>query len=236
MNNSVLSPQRLAIAVLVLAAFGLCFFAGRQWYVTSTQTYYSGSPPTEILEDIEAKSVPYDAIKPWAVSSADVFLAGSSTSSLGILFFGDYTDPASNRLLNGILPSVQATNGRVRLVWHALPASTDDKTPSFEAAVLSECSRLLDPAWRAHLLLSQIDHPATSGDVDRIALAVAGDDVNVQACTRDASIRQMVRTAAKRARGDGIDKAPFVFVRTQAFPASMVSSTAVLTAIRENLK
>ena len=54
--------------------------------------------------------------------------------------------------------------------------------------------------------------------------------------TRDTSIRQMVRTAAKRARGDGIDKAPFVFVRTQAFPAALASSTAVLGAIRDNLK
>ena len=233
---SALSPQRISLVVLVAAAIVLCVFAGRQWNFNRTQTYESGNPPKEILNDIEAKHVPYETIKPWAVSTGDIFLAGSPSSTVGIIFFGDYFNPASNKLVMDLIPIIAGYHGNVRLVWHFLPASVDDKTPSFEAAVLSYCSYLLDKKWPAHWYLLQLDAKSKAADVDNIAQMVGDKEGKLESCRRDESVRSLLRLEAKTARGDGIDNAPFIFAGTNVFPATQSSAKAIDTAIQSYLK
>jgi len=233
---SALSPQRLALIVLVASALVLCVYAGRQWYSNRTETYESGNPPKEILNDIEPKHVPYETIKPWAVSTGDIFLTGSTSSTVGIIFFGDYTNPASNKLTMDLIPIIAAQHGNVRLVWHFLPSSIEDKSPSFEAAVLSYCSYLLDKKWPAHWYLLQLDAKSKISDIDNVSMLAGDKEGRLESCRRDESVRSLLRVEIKTARGDGIDDAPFVFVGTNAFSAAQAASPAIGAVIKSYLK
>ncbi len=231
------SARNVALGVLLLAFLILSGSIAYNWYTNRKNFYTAGSPPQDILQRVEPKSVPYDSIKPPAINAGETFLVGSVTSSYyGVIFFGDYTDSASAKAFKETLSAIQAYKGKVRLVWRQLPASTEDGSVSFEAAVASECSRLMNPSWPAHqAMLDASAQGLTKSKIDDI---VDRFDVNqmLNMCRDDATVRKSVRTAIERYRGDGIDTAPFVFVGTQVYPAAKATPTAVVQAIRNMVK
>lgn len=226
-----LSPQHLAIPILLLAIVGFIGAITYRWYTVREETFLAGAPPQDILDAIEPRQVPYEQIKPRAITPTDAFLFGSPSSSAGVLFYGDYNDPASNAAFQDVFQKLVPFQDRVRLVWHHLPASTDDGDPSFEAAVLSECSRIINPRWPIHYLLVISEEPWKTKDLQRIAFQLSESEDELLACQRDADLRSYLRKQIQIARGDGIDTAPFVFSGTQAIPASAVSGDTVLHAL-----
>ena len=229
--------ERLARIIIMLAVILFIGIIGYGWYHTQTQYFISGSPPKDLLTRIEPKTVPYDQIKPPAVSLSDIFLTGSATSSVGIIFYGDYADPVSDKLLLEIQNKLMAYNGRVRLIWHYLPKTTNNGDASFEAAVLSKCSRLMDPAWTVHqVFIHGADKPLTKFDVENLAYNISNDQNNFYACLKNATVRAQIALEAETARGDGIDKAPFIFVGTQAIPSQQASSTKIFNVLQNYLQ
>ncbi|MFA6100003.1 MAG: hypothetical protein WC750_03955 [Patescibacteria group bacterium] len=224
------TKERLAIFILALACLVLVGSMGWRWYHNRKDYFLSGAPPQDILEKVEPKKVPYDQIKPPAFLATDALVIGSMSSTAGIAFYGDYADSQSNALARE-LESWARNQGRVRFIWYYLPAKTDDNDVSFEAAVLSECSRLLDDAWQAHKLLISLPK-IDNQTLNLLADKLKDKDGLLYTCRQDKNLRSYLRQKIDIARGDGIDKAPFVFIGTHVFPAqSASSSTMIRTAM-----
>lgn len=226
------SKQNFAVLFLGLAAVGLVGAMGYHWYSDQKNYYISGSPPTDILEKVDPKKVPYEQIKAPAFLPADDLVFGSMSSTIGVTFFGDYADHRSNVLAQTLEKELMKYGGRVRMTWHDLPASTKDGDLSFEATVLSECSRLVDKTWPAHDLLMQIPSLAKK-DIEILTTQLMDKDSLLYACRQDQSLRKLIRQKIDISRGDGIDKAPFVFVGTHVFPSQTASSTAILKTVAQ---
>lgn len=232
-----LTARNLSLAVLALALVILSGAIVYKWYMNQKNFYTAGAPPKELLQRVEPKKVPYDSIKPPAVQGGETFLIGSVTSSYyGVIFFGDYTDGSSAKAFKDTELAVAAYHGKIRLIWRQLPASTDDGSVSFEAAVLSECSRIVNLTWSAHKALLD----ASSAGITKSKLDGITDNLDpsgmLALCREDATMRKTIRQTIARYRGDGIDTAPFVFVGTRAFPSTKATPQALTQAIRDLVK
>lgn len=233
--NIRLNPQKTALLLIAIA--GLSLLGAVIWknYETRTQYFLSGSPPAEIFTKIEPKSVPYHQIKPPAFMQSDPLIMGSITSTVGVIIYGDYADPKSLTFYKEITDMAARQKGRVRVIWHYLPANDKDGEVGYEASVLSECNRLIDPAWSAHGLLIDKSNLKRS-DLEIISNQIMDAENMLWACRRDKDIQDYVRHGINLARGDGIDKAPFVFVGTQAFPSQTSSTAEILQSIQNYLR
>lgn len=227
--------QFAALCLLVLASVALLSAIGWRWYRNKQDYFTSGAPPQEILDRIEPKTVPYNQIKPPAFLQTDALVFGSMSSTVGIAFYGDYTNNKSNSLAYSLESWTRSMGGRIRLIWHYLPASTDDNSPSFEAAMLSECSRLIDDSWKAHDMMIKFSNLGQR-EIDFLAGQLADKDGMLYGCMKDKNLRSYIRQKAQVARGDGIDNAPFVFVGTQAFPSQTASTTSIIRTAQTYLK
>ena len=230
-----INRQVLALCLLALASVALLSAIGWRWYRNKQDYFQSGAPPQEIMDRIEPKKVPYDQIKPPAFLQTDSLVFGSISSTVGIAFYGDYTNNQSNSLAYALESWSRKMGGRIRFVWHYLPASTDDNSPSFEAAMLSECSRLIDSSWKAHGLMVKFSNLGQK-EINFLSDQLADKDGMLYGCLQDKSLRSYVRQKVQVARGDGIDNAPFVFVGTQAFPAQTASTTSIIRSAQAYLK
>jgi len=232
-----LDNKILAMGILGIA---ICFCIGSAIYKCNKkyrQTFMAGQPPQEILERIDPKKVPYNQIKPPAVSELDAFLVGSASSSIGVIFYGDYTDPKSTKLLREIEPRIRSGKGLIRLIWHNLPSSTENNDPGFEAAVLSECSRILDSSWNVHYALIALNKDKVkNADLNRVSTENQDPKKLLEACRFDSTVRANVKYTIDLAKGDGIDQAPFIFVGSQAIPSQNATSTSIIEAIQAYLK
>ncbi len=231
------TARNLSLAILTLAILFLVGANIHKWYRNQKDFYAAGSPPKDILKRVEPKKVPYGNIKPPAINSNDVFLVGSATSSYyGVIVFGDYADASSAKTYKDAEMATKAFKGKIRLAWRQLPAKADDGEVSFEAAVLSECSKLLNPQWPAHkALMDASEQRLTNSKIDDIADNLDPSGM-LALCQDNKDLRASVRQNVERYRGDGIDIAPFVFVGTQAFPATKANSPELLQAIRQLVK
>jgi hypothetical protein len=232
------SIQKLATLIIIFAILIFAGSAGYGWYKTSTDTYLSGAPPLNLINEIPPKSVPYNQIKPPAITPYDAFLIGSSTSTYGMVFYADYSNSASNALILELLPKLLPYDDLVRLNWRYLPETTKDGDIGFETAIAAECARLIDPTvWALHvgLLMEPPDKLNRSG-LRRLVENLTLEPEMVNACQNNTSIRETIRTAIQTAKGDGIDKAPFVFVGTEAIPASEVNTDKIINALRNYIK
>jgi len=228
------NKQRISVLFLVLAGLLMVGTLGWRWYQTRKDSFISGAPPQELMDRIEPRTVPYAQIKPPAFLPTDPVILGSVSSTIGIVFFGDYADKASGELARQITDWAAGKKGEARVIWHYLPASSKDGNLGYEAAVLSECSRLSDKRWVAHSLML-LAPPASMADIERLTDQLMDKEGLLYACRRDKNIRSYVREGINQARGDGIDKAPFVFVGTRAFPSQNSSSTGILKAAQDYL-
>lgn len=228
------NKQQISMAFLGLAGLLMIGALGWRWYQTRKDFFISGAPPQELMDKIQPKSVPYAQIKPPAFLPTDPLVMGSMSSTVGIVFFGDYTDKLSDELALQVSDWARGKKGDVRVIWHYLPPSSDDGDLGYEAAVLSECSRLSDTRWSAHHLMLQTP-PASMADIERLTDQLMDKEGMLYACRRDSNIRKYLRENIDQARGDGIDKAPFVFVGTKAFPSQNSSSTGILKAAQSYL-
>jgi len=228
------NKRHFSALFLVLAGLLMVGALGWRWYQTRKDYFISGAPPQELMDKVEPRSVPYAQIKPPAFLPTDPVILGSISSTVGIIFFGDYTDKASGELARQVIAWAAGKKGDVRVLWHYLPSSSKDGDLGFEATVLSECSRLSDLRWSAHDLMLQTP-PASMGDVERLTDKLMDKEGLLYACRRDVNIRKYLREGIDQARGDGIDKAPFVFVGTKAFPSQNSSSTGILKAAQNFL-
>lgn len=229
------SKNNLAAVIIVIAGLILVGSMGWRWYKNKTDFFLSGAPPTEALNRIEPKKVPYDQIKPPAFLQTDALIYGSMTSTASVIFYGDYTNPKSNALAREIDAWIKTSRGKIRLIWQYLPATDKDNEISFEAAVFSECSRLLDDKWLAHSLLLNMSKVSMS-DIESLTDKLTDEDGMMYACRKDKNIRDYVRTKVQTARGDGIDTAPFVFVGTHVFPSQTASSTSIIQSAQTYLR
>ncbi|MFA6446901.1 MAG: thioredoxin domain-containing protein [Patescibacteria group bacterium] len=232
-----LNLQKISALILMVAVVALLASAGYKFYRVKRDTYQAGLPPQAVLEEIKPKHVPYNTIKPPAITPTDAFIFGSPTSTAGVIFFGDYANPKSNKLFKELEPKLRAYRG-IRLVWRDLPSSTEDRNPSFEAAVLSECSRFLDPFWKMRYLLGSFTSTALDNwSIDSILSQLSNSEMQgLETCRRDQSVRNTLRQAIAISKGDGIDTAPFLFVVSQAISAQDASGTRVFDALRPYIK
>lgn len=229
------SKEKFAYFILGLACLILVGSMGWRWYHERKDFFLSGAPPQEIMESIEPKSVPYDQIKPPAFLATDALVMGSMSSTIGIAFYGDYANPESNSLARQLESWVRTTQNKVRFVYYYLPASTKDDDPSFEAAVFSECSRLLDDAWQGHKIVLTMPK-ADKQTIELLTDKLETEDGMLYNCRRDKNIRSYIKQKVDIAKGDGIDKAPFVFVGTRVFPAQSASSSSIIRAAQTYLQ
>jgi protein-disulfide isomerase len=232
-----LSAQKMATLIIIFAIVIFAGSAGYTWYKTSTETYIAGAPPADLINDIPPKSVPYNQIKPRALTPYDAFLLGSATSSYGLVFYGDYTNPASNALLIELISKLLPYEDLIRLNWHYLPETTKDGDMGFEAAIASECSRLLEPNWPLHaVLIKETDKTLNRSRLRQLVENLSMDPEMVNACQNNTAVRDSIKTAIQTAKGDGIDKAPFVFVGTEAIPATEANAEKIINALRNYIK
>ncbi|MBU2566311.1 thioredoxin domain-containing protein [Patescibacteria group bacterium] len=230
--NTFFSPQRIAIIILALAVFVFIGSAGYRWYSIRSTTFLSGAPPADLMDSIEPKYVSPERMKSPAITNTDIFLAGSPTSSIGIVFYADYTNPDSNKLLKQIIQRVSTYNGEIRVILRYLPETTKNRNPSFEAVVLSECSRIMDPNWSAHESLLAIDKENTKiSTIEQISFDYSDTDGMIYGCRNDSSLRNRLTQDIQQARGDGILAAPFVFAGTKALPADQANLENIFQAI-----
>ncbi|GEM_PF-903898 len=232
-----LNAQKTAILIIIFAIVIFIGSAGYKWYKISTSTYIAGAPPIDLVNEIPPKSVPYDQIKPRALTPYDAFIIGSVTSSYGLIFYGDYTNLASNALLVELVSKLLPYEDLVRLNWHYLPETTKDGDMGFESAIASECSRLLEQNWPLHeALLKESGKKLSRSRLKQIIEEFSADPEMIHVCQNNSVIRESVKTAIQIAKGDGIDKAPFVFVGTEAIPASEANIEKIINALRDYIK
>lgn len=230
-----LNPEKMALLLIIIACLALLSAVVWKAYETRTQYFLSGSPPAEIFTKIEPKSVPYNQIKPPAFLQSDPLAMGSITSTVGVIMFGDYADQKSLTFYKEIAELASQQKGRVRIIWHYLPANDKDGELGYEAALLSECNRLLDPNWMAHDILIDTQELKRS-DLEIISNQIMDEENMLWACRKDKEIKDYVRHGINVARGDGIDKAPFIFVGTQVFPSQTSSTAEILQSIQNFLR
>ncbi|MBD3281302.1 hypothetical protein GF391_00980 [Candidatus Uhrbacteria bacterium] len=235
--NLHINPQKLAIGIIFLAMALFIVGAGYSIYTTYSESYIAGSPPKELIEKIPPKQVPYDQIKPPAIAPDDAFIIGSPSSTYGIVFYGDYANSASNQLLVELMPALEPYGELIRLNYRHLPEATKDGSMGFEAAVASECSRLLGTNWLLHHLLIQTNPDKLSISFIRNTIeTTSAQSEIIKACQFNTPIREKIATAIARAKGDGIDKAPFVFVGTQAIPAKSATKDQIIDALKRHIR
>ncbi|MFZ6015324.1 MAG: DsbA family protein [Patescibacteria group bacterium] len=226
-----LNAKHLAVMIIILS---IVIFAGTafyKWYITSNTTFVAGMPPEELLTRIEPKTVPYEQIKPPAVTQNDKFILGSASSSIGIIFFGDYADRQSADLINKLKESLK-DNKKIRLIWRDLPETTDENDPGFEAAVISNCSKLIHEDWYLHDKILKIQNEKLTNNTLKQIVFEDMDAEMLYTCWNDTAIRNQVRLNVQTYRGDGIDTAPFIFVGTQAIPAAKADMETILEALK----
>lgn len=232
-----LNTQKIATLIIIFAIVIFAGSAGYKWYKISTDTYIAGAPPADLINEIPPKSVPYNQIKPRALTPYDAFIIGSASSSYGLVIYGDYTNPASNALLAELVPKLLPYEDLIRLNWHYLPETTKDGDMGFEAAIASECSRLLDTGWPLHAaLLKETNKTLNRSRLKQLVEDLSMDPEMINACQNNAAVRDSIKTAIQTAKGDGIDKAPFVFVGTEAIPASEVNTEKIINALRNYIQ
>lgn len=232
-----ISAQKSATLIIIFAILIFAGAAGYTWYKTSTDTYLSGAPPQDLINEIPAKTVPYNQIKPPAVTPFDAFIIGSATSTYGIIFYGDYANPASNALIVDLLPKLLPYEDLVRLNWRYLPETTKDGDIGFETAIASECSRLLEINWPLHTgLIMEPANKLNRSYLRQLVENLTMEPEMVYACQNNTAIRDAIKTAIQTAKGDGIDKAPFIFVGTEAIPASEANTDTIINALRNYIK
>ncbi len=229
-----INPQKAAIGIVFLAFLVFIIGSGYAIYKTNQKTYVAGSPPKELTQKIPPKSVPYSQIKPPAVNTDDGFIIGSTSSTYGIVFYGDYTNPESNKLFNELIGVLAPYGDLIRLNYRHLPASIEDGDMSFETAVISECSRILEQGWPMHYLFTQ----SNADKISRAYIRAMIENVSLEpemlnACQYNTQIRDNVAESIAIAKGDGIDKAPFVFVGTQSMPSQEVTTQKIIDALKK---
>jgi len=228
-----ISAQKLATLIIIFAILLFVGAAGYSWYRNATETFIAGAPPEELINEIPAKSVPYDQIKPPAISPYDAFLIGGTSSTYGVVFYGDYTNAESNKIIQELVPQLQNFGGIVRLNWRYLPETTKDGDVGFEAAVASECSRLLNEPWPLHQLFTEtIDGKLSKNLIKQLIQNASPEPELIFACQNNSTLRDNIRTAIQTAKSDGIDKAPFIFVGTTVIPADSASTANILNALQ----
>ena len=126
----------------------------------------------------------------------------------------------------------------VRLNYRYLPESSDDGHIGYESAVASECSRLFGShQWLLHHLFLQADpDKLTTGYIRNTIEATTMQPEIIKACQFNTSIRNKISTDINRAKGDGIDVAPFIFVGTQAIPSQSANQETVLNALKTYIR
>ncbi|MDF1497605.1 MAG: hypothetical protein P1P90_06175 [Patescibacteria group bacterium] len=228
-----LSAQKIAILIVIFAIILFTAGAGYSIYITNTKNYLAGSPPKELTQKIPAKQVPYNQIKPPALNPDDAFLIGSPSSTYGIIFYGDYTNPKSNELLKDLITALEPYGDLIRLNYRFLPKTTDEGDIGYETAIVSECSRLFGGNWIIHELLAQSDTKKLNKSSLRQMIQNASLEPEIiSVCQYNTTIREQIGTAIDTAKGDGIDEAPFIFVGTEAIPASEATTEKVLNAVK----
>jgi hypothetical protein len=227
------SAQKLATIIIIFAIIVFTAGAGYSIYISNTKHYLAGAPPAELSQKIPAKQVPYSQIKPPAVNPDDAFMMGSASSSYGIIFYGDYTNPESNKLLTEILPAISPYGDLIRLNYRHLPKTTADGDIGYESAIASECSRLFDSGWILHAVLLNINpKDIKKSTLPQLIQDTSAEPEIIKACQFNTSLRNQIRTAIDTAKGDGIDEAPFLFIGTEAIPAKEATTEKVLNAIK----
>ena len=231
------TPQRIAIIILALAVMVFVGSAGYRWYSIKNTTFLSGAPPADLMDSVEPKYIPPERMKPPAITNTDIFLLGSPTSSVGIVFYADYTNPESNKLLKQVIQRAATYDGDVRVILRYLPKTTKDRDPSFEAVVLSECSRIMDENWSAHnSLLSLEKNNVKNSDIEQISYDYSDTDGMIYGCRNDASLRDRLKKDIQQARGDGVLAAPFVFAGTKALPPDQADLENIFDAINTYIR
>jgi Thioredoxin len=231
-----ITPQKTATLILIMAIVIFVGAASYNWYYKSQKTYLAGSPPPELLSKIPPKQVPYNQIKPPAITANSAFLNGSASSTYGIIFYGDYTDQLSNDLIKNLTIEISKYGDSVRLIYNYLPKTSNDGDIGYEAAVASECSRFLESNWLLHTLL--IDTDAEKLKKSQITKLITNSSLEpeiMKTCQNNTTIRNQVQNNIDIAKGDGIDAAPFIFVGTQVIPASQATVENISNAIKNYL-
>jgi len=222
--KSKLTPTNISLVIISLSLITLLGFYIRFLYQENTTKFRSGKPPQELLNYISPKHVPYETIKPPAISPNDPILYGSPTSSLiGIIIYGDYTNSSTKKITPLLTKYAQNYQDQIRIIWHHLPLSDKNGDLSFEATILSECSRLTNPSWPAHQLLLDIKDETKSRNIKQILYNLGSQNKNLLACFKSKNIRQQLQHQIQISRGDGIDIAPLIFVGTEAIPATQIN-------------
>lgn len=229
-----IDPQKLAVGIVILAVLIFAGGSGYAMYTSNQKTYVAGSPPKELSEKIPPKTVPYGQIKPPALNTDDAFLLGSTSSTYGIIFYGDYTDAQSNLLFMNLVTALAPYEDLVRLNYRHLPSSIEDGEMGFETAVISECSRLLEQGWPMHYLFIQSDPKKLSRSYIRGMIEnISVEPEMVNACQYNTQMRDKIAEDIAIAKSDGIDKAPFVFVGTEAIPSQEVTAPKIIDALKK---
>jgi len=219
--KSKLTAPNISLAIISISLIILLGFYINFLYQQKTTKFKSGRPPQELLNYIPPKHIPYETLKPPAVFPTDPILYGTTTSSLiGIIIYGDYTNSSTKQITPLITQFAKKYKNQIRVIWHHLPKSDKNGDISFEATVLSECSRLTDPAWSAHDLLINIKEKTEMRHVKQILYNLSDQNKNLLRCFKNKTIRQQIQHQIQISRGDGIDIAPLIFVGTEAIPAS----------------
>jgi len=228
-----ISAQKLATLIIIFAIVLFTAGAGYSIYISSTKHYLAGAPPKELTQKIPPKTVPYTQIKPPAITPSDTFIIGSSSSTYGIIFYGDYTNQQSNDLLLSLMPALGSYADLIRVNYRHLPKTTDDGDIGFEAAVASECTHLFGSGWMLHnLLISTKTKDIKTNSLRQFIQETSLEPEIISACQFNTAIREQISTAIQTAKGDGIDTAPFIFVGTKAIPATEATTENVLNAIK----
>jgi len=223
---------------LLLASTLILFFAVSGWMVynevlLSRNTFLTGSPTQDIKDVVVPKELTAAELHPPALTVSDPVRYGSVSSVASVIEYGDYQCETCKTMAPVLDRVVASYKGRVRLVWHDLPITTMH-TKALDAAVFARCAGLDGKYWEAHDKLfaaDVIDEYAFS----EIAEALKLNTRTLMQCRNDKKLIESVMRDADIAQGDGISRAPTIFVGTKAFIGT-VSEETLRAAIEQFLK
>lgn len=223
---------------LLLAATITLFFAVSGWMIYNgilarRNTFITGAPTQDIKDVIIHKELAASELHPPALRVSDPVRYGSVSSAAAIIEYGDYQCETC-KTMAPVLDRVAASyKGNVRLVWRDFPI-TSVHPKALDAAVFARCAGLEGKYWEAHdaLFAAKEISEYTFGEIsDRLNL----NKNTMTYCRNDRALIDNILRDTDVAQGDGISRAPTIFVGTKAFIGT-VSEEALRAAIEQFLK
>lgn len=223
---------------LLLAVTITLFFAVSSWMIYNEillrqSTFITGAPTQDIKDVIIHKELAASELRPPALRVSDPIRYGSVSSAASIIEYGDYQCETC-KTMSPILSRIAASyKGNVRLVWRDFPITTLHPK-ALDAAVFARCAGLEGKYWEAHDALfaaDEISEYTMSKIADQLKLNIN----TLTYCRNDKTLIENILRDTDVAQGDGISRAPTIFVGTKAFIGT-VSEEVLRAAIEQFLK